>query len=287
MEVKRFVKACQHSNGGVSASEGHDPHMLYTLSAVQVLAIMDALDESILDLDRLVEYVSSLQQADGSFWGDKWGEVDIRFSFCAIATLSILKRLDRIDLNAAIEFVLSCQNAIDGGFGSRPGSESHSGLVYCGLGALSLANQLDRVNAEQLGWWLSERQLISGGLNGRPEKLPDLCYSWWVLSSLRILGRLHWIDRNELIRFMLACQDVETGGFCDRPGNQVDPFHTLFGLAGLSLLLHDRKEDDHERQEAFELLEPFRSRIKPINPVLCMPQEIIDRLQIKMQLLCL
>jgi geranylgeranyl transferase type-2 subunit beta len=280
-EVKRFVKACQHEDGGVAASDGHDPHLLYTLSAVQVLATLDALDEPILDLNRLVQYVRSLQQSDGSFWGDRWGEVDVRFSFCAIACLSILNRLEAIDVSAAVAFVLRCQNPIDGGFGSRPGSESHSGLVYCALGALSLTHSLDRVDAELLGWWLSERQLASGGLNGRPEKLPDLCYSWWVLASLRILGRLHWIDRAELIRFMVSCQDNETGGFNDRPGNQVDPFHTLFGLAGLSLLMHERENVDAD------WLESFRSRIKPINPVLCMPQTIVDRLGIKMQLLSL
>lgn len=59
---------------------------------------------------------------------------------------------------------------------------------------------LHEIDADQLGWWLCERQLPSGGLNGRPEKLPDVCYSWWVLSSLTILGRLHWIDKNELVR---------------------------------------------------------------------------------------
>ncbi len=30
---------------------------------------------------------------------------------------------------------------------------------------------------------------------GRPEKLPDVCYSWWVLASLKIIGRLHWINK--------------------------------------------------------------------------------------------
>ena len=35
-EVISFVGKCQHPCGGVSASEGHDPHILYTLSAVQV-----------------------------------------------------------------------------------------------------------------------------------------------------------------------------------------------------------------------------------------------------------
>jgi geranylgeranyl transferase type-2 subunit beta len=34
----------------------------------------------------------------------------------------------------------------------------------------------------------------------------------------------------------LTCQDYEGGGISDRPGDMVDVFHTLFGLAGLSLL---------------------------------------------------
>lgn len=53
---------------------------------------------------------------------------------------------------------------------------------------------------------LCERQTKSGGLNGRPEKLQDVCYSWWCLSALAILDRLHWIDRDALCAFILQCQ---------------------------------------------------------------------------------
>jgi len=35
-EVLHFVELCQHDCGGFSASTGHDPHLLYTLSAIQV-----------------------------------------------------------------------------------------------------------------------------------------------------------------------------------------------------------------------------------------------------------
>ena len=32
-----FIKKCQcPSSGGISACDGHDPHLLYTLSAIQV-----------------------------------------------------------------------------------------------------------------------------------------------------------------------------------------------------------------------------------------------------------
>lgn len=36
--------------------------------------------------------------------------------------------MDSINVDKAVEFVLSCMN-FDGGFGCRPGSESHAGQV--------------------------------------------------------------------------------------------------------------------------------------------------------------
>lgn len=288
-EILKFIKQCQHKSGGISASVGHDPHLLYTLSAVQILVLLDSLNENVIDLNKVVEFVQGLQQSDGSFFGDKWGEVDVRFSFCAIATLKILKRESEINLEKAIGFVMKCHNFIDGGFGSKPGSESHAGLIYCSLGCLALTNNLHLVDADLLGWWLCERQLNSGGLNGRPEKLPDLCYSWWVLSSLTILGRLHWINRTKLFNYILACQDDETGGFNDRPGNLVDPFHTVFGLAGVSLLSHEYNVNLGEEGECISQIdiENYKSKIKLVNPVLCLPQEIVDKLDIEMQVLSL
>jgi geranylgeranyl transferase type-2 subunit beta len=57
-----------------------------------------------------------------------------------------------------------------------------------------------------------------------------------VLSALSILGRISWIDRKALGRFIVGCQDQDRGGISDRPDNMADVFHTFFGVAGLSLL---------------------------------------------------
>ena len=263
--ILEFVDSCLHTDCfGFSASVEHDPHLLYTLSAIQILAIYDELDR--IDRDKVAQFIAGLQQSDGSFYGDKWGEVDSRFSFCALASLTLLGRLDAVDVDKAVEFVLNCMN-FDGGFGCVPGSESHSGQIYCCVGVLSLTHRLHMLNSDLLGWWLCERQLPSGGLNGRPEKLPDVCYSWWVLASLKIIGKINWIDGKKLSRFILASQDDETGGIADRPGDMVDPFHTLFGLTGLSLLGYDRVN------------------LEEIDPVFCMPKNVIKRLNIRTQLL--
>ncbi len=44
------------------------------------------------------------------------------------------------------------------------------------MGSLVIANALDRVDKDVLGWWLCERQLPCGGLNGRPEKKEDVLH---------------------------------------------------------------------------------------------------------------
>lgn len=49
-------------------------------------------------------------------------------------------------------------------------STSFAPEAFCCIGALAIANALDKVDRDLLGWWLAERQLEAGGLNGRPEK---------------------------------------------------------------------------------------------------------------------
>lgn len=47
-------------------------------------------------------------------------------------------------------------------------------IVFVCVAALTILDRLDLVDVETLGWWLAERQLPCGGLNGRPEKLEDV-----------------------------------------------------------------------------------------------------------------
>ena len=225
--------------------------MLYTVSAVQIIAMLDGfaeLEKKVTDgRMKIAKYISNLQQPNGTFAGDEWGETDTRFLCGALIALSLLHLLPHqqsdqsplINVQTAIAHVKACQN-FDGGFGVAPGAESHAGQIFTCLAALSIAGERDSALGEQgknrLGAWLSERQLDdSGGLNGRPMKDVDVCYSWWVGSSLTMLNRMHWIDKKKLIHFILSCQDLEQGGISDRSDHMVDVFHTHFGIAGLSL----------------------------------------------------
>lgn len=47
---------------------------------LQILTMYDALD--MVNTEKVVEFVVSLQQEDGSFYGDKWGTLLITVVFC-------------------------------------------------------------------------------------------------------------------------------------------------------------------------------------------------------------
>ncbi|XP_048328757.1 geranylgeranyl transferase type-2 subunit beta 1 isoform X1 [Ziziphus jujuba] len=259
-QIVSWIIKCQHDSGGFGGNIGHDPHVLYTLSAVQVLALFDKLD--VLDIEKVSTYVAGLQNEDGSFSGDMWGEIDTRFSYIAICCLSLLHRLDKINVENAVSYIVSCKN-LDGGFGCMPGGESHAGQIFCCVGALAITGALHHIDKDLLGWWLCERQVKSGGLNGRPEKLPDVCYSWWVLSSLIMIDRVHWINKEKLVKYILDCQDLDNGGISDRPDDAVDVYHTYFGVAGLSLLEY--------------------TGLKAIDPAYALPVDVVNRIFIGRQ----
>eukprot|EP00579_Thalassiosira_antarctica_P010455 CAMPEP_0201911000 /NCGR_PEP_ID=MMETSP0903-20130614/2136_1 /ASSEMBLY_ACC=CAM_ASM_000552 /TAXON_ID=420261 /ORGANISM="Thalassiosira antarctica, Strain CCMP982" /LENGTH=416 /DNA_ID=CAMNT_0048445683 /DNA_START=39 /DNA_END=1289 /DNA_ORIENTATION=- len=289
-------------SGTVDSPCPHDGHLLYTLSALQILAMADALDDERLDNDAIVKFVAGLQNEDGSFSGDEWGEVDTRFSYCALSCLALLGRLPLpkwadveksedenaiIDIYKAVDYIISCRN-FDGGFGCVPGAESHAGQVFCCIGALSIAHSLHLLNesyendgnnsnnggADLLAWWLAERQCDSGGLNGRPEKQADVCYSWWILSALSIMGRVSWINTSKLGQFILNCQDDDDGGIADRPQDMPDVYHTFFGLCGLSLIGHLEKIGDKEGRKYPE-----------VDPVFALPTVLVQRLGLRAQVI--
>jgi geranylgeranyl transferase type-2 subunit beta len=274
-EILDWLFTCyDEGTGGFGGNTYHDAHLLFTLSAVQILAILGALEDARFHRERVVEFIASLQLPSGAFVGDlstTIREIDTRFSYCAVCALSLLGGLDAVDVEAAARYVMQCRNAVDGGFGCTPGAESHAGQVFCCVAALSICQRLDLMKTKLLAWWLAERQVDSGGLNGRPEKQADVCYSWWILSVLSILGTVRYISSDHLARFILNCQDNEDGGIADRPDDMVDVFHTFFGIAGLSLTGHLHQEGKPECRQ--------------IDPVYALPVDVVRRLGLQAQVI--
>ena len=68
----------------------------------------------VIDKDKAASFILSLYQPDGSFITDKYGELDLRFNYCAVQSMALLGKLEELDREQIAKYICSCQN-IDGG----------------------------------------------------------------------------------------------------------------------------------------------------------------------------
>lgn len=181
--------------------------------------------------------IAALQQPDGSFWGDEWGETDTRFSYCALSALWLLDRLKAVDVAAAAAYVAACKN-FDGGFGCTPGGWSAllgrmAALVACWvsivpsfrqLGGSAVARGLPFRNGAPLPWQPCSAPTASQAPRFSSACVPHArcCHAagneshagqaFTCVAALDIAGRLDLVDR-DLLCWWCALPAVSCAGF--------------------------------------------------------------------------
>jgi geranylgeranyl transferase type-1 subunit beta len=70
------------------------------------------------------------------------------------------------------------------------------------------------VNEEEFIKWCLSRQI--SGFQGRPNKLADVCYGFWIGASLGIIDAFDLVNHQELRKFIGKCQP-KMGGFGKNP----------------------------------------------------------------------
>lgn len=233
------------------------PNLAATYFCLCILAMLRASDIfSRINRSKILAFVKNCQKETGEFSAcyhkalGPFGECDTRQVYLACAINRLLTG-NRIAPSFNVAGVVnSIENSIcyDGGLSDTPHSESHGGLSYCGIAALSLVDKLP--SSEKMISWLVRRQIDNnedpeiwskdenGGRNGRVNKPADTCYSFWTGASLEIFGRLHECSNvdNERLFLLEKCQHDLMGGFVKSKGAPPDPLHSYLGLAACSLL---------------------------------------------------
>jgi len=210
-----------------------ESHIAVTYTALCTLRLLGD-DFSRVDKKAITESLKHLQNKDGAFSPVATGsESDVRFIYCAAAISTMLQDWSGFNKEKALEFILRAQS-YDYALAQAEGQESHGGSTYCALATLSLIEKLDALpHKDKLIQWLLERQV--SGFQGRINKDPDTCYSFWVGSSLKILGALELANEGLSKQFSYGCQ-FKYGGFSKTPGVFPDVLHTYFALCGLSMM---------------------------------------------------
>jgi len=234
----------------------HDKsHVAMSFVAISILLMMGD-DLSRIDTKSVIASLPFIQQPNGSFSPTSGGaEFDMRYVYCAASVCYMLNDWSTFNIEKATEYIISSQG-YDSGIGQAPLEESHAGSSFCAIAALKLMGTLEKLPYKaELVKWLVMRQAL--GFQGRPNKLQDTCYSFWVGASLCILGHYDLIDGKHSRNFTLSCQ-YQNGGFAKWPNTKPDVLHTYLSFCGLSF--------------------SGEPGIMPVNPVLCLSQRAVDRL---------
>ncbi|XP_050381338.1 protein farnesyltransferase subunit beta isoform X2 [Argentina anserina] len=168
----------------------HMPHLATTYAAVNALITL-ADHEALSSINRheLYKFLRRMKQPNGGFRMHDAGEIDVRASYTAISTASLLNILDHELVDNVGNYILSCQT-YEGGISGEPGSEAHGGYTFCGLATMILIDEVNRLDLSRLIDWLVFRHGIELGFQGRTNKLVDGCYSFWQGGAFALLQRI-------------------------------------------------------------------------------------------------
>ena len=190
LQLVKMLKELQHEDGGFrGAPKGH-AHLISTYAAVMAIAnlgIPEAYD--IIDIKKMKNYLLKMKNNQfeinkepsytdkngiylitrdkketnefisyhtaypGTFQNHINGESDLRSTYCAMVTASVLNLINWDDLDndpltkGVVDNIKNCQT-FEGGLGPEPYCEAHGGYSYCGIASLVLLKQLEDLMEE-------------------------------------------------------------------------------------------------------------------------------------------
>lgn len=174
----------------------------------------------------IINEILKNQDENGSIRAQNFDtEKDVRFFYCAMCIFKFLgKNSDEIksliNFKQSEKFLKSIRS-YEGGFSMIEEGESNAGLTFCAIASYKILN-IEIPNIDNLLFWLNQRNSILG-VNGRTNKIPDTCYTFWVMGSLSNLdysnkgNLLSILDSGHVIDFILNCQTqkvINIGFYC-------------------------------------------------------------------------
>ncbi|KAI0114148.1 terpenoid cyclases/Protein prenyltransferase [Nemania sp. FL0031] len=216
-------------------SGGRDMRYCY-IAAIIRWALGGAEGDRSLDfnVDALVAHIRRAQTYDGGMSESSMHESHSGYAYCAVAALALLDSADPDpqaipnryihagipSIPSLIHFLVNRQFVYVGSDDDNDDDNDASNHPLPDMSPLSM----------------SDAAIQMTGFNGRLNKLPDTCYTWWNSGALSLLGESNLINREPARRFILEKTQHRIGGFAKHPGGPPDVYHAYMGLAALATM---------------------------------------------------
>jgi protein farnesyltransferase subunit beta len=165
-----------------------------TYCALTVAYILNIIDDELTK--GVVENIQHCQTFEGGLGPEPFCEAHGGYSYCGIATLVLLNKLEAIDTGRFIRWLVNKQMKVEGGFQGRTNKLVDSCYSFWQASVFNILAMADEKYSYD----------------------KELLYDQLALQAY----------------ILIACQ-YSSGGLVDKPGKRPDLFHTNYATAGLSL----------------------------------------------------
>ena len=166
-------------------------------------------NNNLLSAPSISRHIASCQTFEGGFGAEPHNEAHGGYTFCALAALRILNKVDLVDVEALRGWLARRQLGFEGGFCGRTNKLVDGCYSFWQGGAVAVLD----------GWLLEQNQ--------------DNVQQSWNDNY----GGLSF-DELLLQRYILLCAQDVNGGLRDKPSKQRDFYHSCYNLSGLSVAQH-------------------------------------------------
>ena len=207
-----MVSLQEQEDGSMRMHHDGEVDVRATYCVVAVAKLLNLLTPS-LNHDKTAAFVAKCQTWEGGFGGEPFAEAHGGYTYCAIAALQLLGRVDTINLPALAGYLSRRQMPLEGGFNGR-------------------ANKL--VDGCYSFWQGGAMAIVSALICQNEDDSAALADPW--LSSDPPTSLLY--DQGMLMRYILLCAQDIHGGLRDKPSKNRDHYHSCYNLSGLSVAQH-------------------------------------------------
>jgi protein farnesyltransferase subunit beta len=184
-----------HWPGSYQMHENGESDLRATYCALTVAYVLNILDDELIE--GVVDNIKLCQTFEGGLGPEPYCEAHGGYSFCGIATLVILNKLEEINTRSFLRWLVNKQMRHEGGFQGRTNKLVDSCYSFWQGAVFNLLVMSDKK------YYSHDKELL---------------YDQLALQAY----------------ILFACQN-EGGGLMDKPGKRPDLFHTNYATAGLSL----------------------------------------------------
>uniref|UniRef100_A0A0E0IED4 Geranylgeranyl transferase type II subunit beta n=1 Tax=Oryza nivara TaxID=4536 RepID=A0A0E0IED4_ORYNI len=185
-EVIEWIMSCYHpESGGFGGNVGHDAHVLYTLSAVQVLCLFDRLDA--LDVDKTLLGFKMKMDHFLVIFGVKWTlavrtwMVDLEL--CQEVNHTLGRYFVVLALSQSLARCITLiEISLDGGFVSVSAKREGS---MDGLRNLLIVHWIDKDKLAK--FILNCQDKENGGISDRPDNAVDIYHTYFGVAGLSLM----------------------------------------------------------------------------------------------------